>query len=140
MSTPPEGPAAPWDARPYSDADIAWGAQFIAGHPDAAVDERHFAATRAVLDAFASAGRLLAPEKSVMIECRIDWVDLCGECPGRTKRQDYDWERAAFEGGLAREVMAAVRFDWQPARIRTRIVSTRVDGSRNITAWSEVLG
>jgi hypothetical protein len=45
-----------------TEADVDRYAHFIAGHPDAEVDARHRAATRAVLDGLAQDGRLLAGE------------------------------------------------------------------------------
>lgn len=45
-----------------TDADVDRYAHFIAGHPDAEVDARHRAVTRAVLDGLAQDGRLLAGE------------------------------------------------------------------------------
>lgn len=56
--------------------DVDRYAHFIAGHPDAQVDARHLAATRAVLDALAQDGRLVPADEYAALTRRI--VDEIG--------------------------------------------------------------
>lgn len=49
----------------YTDADVQRYAQFVAGHPNAKIDPRHLAATRAILGGLAADGRLRSADEAL---------------------------------------------------------------------------